>query len=797
MSLPNPQTITDKIARRFEKIASSKTAAAVFDLLTGKYVFFFSFAVVLVCTLKVPLEQLSQTDTMLYYALPVGEGMFYPNSFFGIFEPLIGNFAVLSAVLKELYFVLLIVIALVMMFWLERIGNPVKRMEFIAVVGVFISLIISSTSYKNQTMTLTSLILNLVLALALLGLVSVITRSLKIYTIPAAVVITAVSQILECRTIMIITPALLFLFVFAKSFVGKKAINLRVLCIAMEVTSLAALLITNSVSENNSYDKQALDEYLLAVGDPSEELEFVNVYYLLRNTVFKQLNVYGAASGFSFFVERAFIFNNGLLLIAALIISIAIKKRKTAKQSGKTISFFGALWDTLKIDEENKTSKILFWGVVLVFVYANLFLSQTNIIIFLIYLAVGLWIFKKEGFKNPFGETPDCKRFFGLSLLFILIKHTARILIHNGRPFAIMHYYVSYQQFGFMPRAMIGTIFNAIFGYEISQNELIPVLKVLFFLMLGILVLFIARNYYRTKGEFDKKLVFIISFAFLVSPGFMIFSQYDNLYKLDLFNITLAVLCLALSIKNNVLVWLIPPLCLLAMMTHQVFTCTIFPLLFIILVYRAFINSGNHSVRNISVLFLSFFVVAGVFFYLTFVYESPTAIDAESAMEVVYDRSGGYFTIEDYLFKSIWFDNGVEHVERMRRNISYKMVINAALFIILTLPLLYMYCYALSRSAKMEKKILPKLAFLVMGLSVLMIFPPFFTDTDYGRWFAYYLFVLLISLAIITRLQPEDKKWYADMNKEYLLKFYLAYAVLLSSFQTFETILWRFYAFLP
>ena len=50
---------------------------------------------------------------------------------------------------------------------------------------------------------------------------------------------------------------------------------------------------------------------------------------------------------------------------------------------------------------------------------------------------------------------------------------------------------------------------------------------------------------------------------------------------------------------------------------------------------------------------------------------------------------------------------------------------------------------------------------------------------------------------MLTRLQPKGKKWYADMNKPYLIKFYFIAAIALSGLKTFDTFLRALHAFLP
>ena len=199
----------------------------------------------------------------------------------------------------------------------------------------------------------------------------------------------------------------------------------------------------------------------------------------------------------------------------------------------------------------------------------------------------------------------------------------------------------------------------------------------------------------------------------------------------------------------------------------------------------------------LSGLFITFFVVAGTFLYFSFVYEVPAHLETESCVEIIEERAGEYLDVPEDLFECIWVDKEGTHVEKMQERIKGTQIINAIILLVASSPLLYMYYYALSRSAKKEKKLFAKLGYLAMGLSVLVVFPPFITDTDYGRWSTYYLMILLLVPAMLTRLQPEGKKWYADMNKPYLIKFYFIAAIALSGLKTFDTFLRALHAFLP
>ena len=126
MNLPDPQVITDRIPLKLRNILSSKPATAIFELLTGKYLFFFTLIVVTLCTLDLPLKRLLQTDVLLYYMMPMKDGMFFTNNLFGIFESFIGDFEAASQIIKIMYLAMLLVITLVIMFWLRRADGPVK-----------------------------------------------------------------------------------------------------------------------------------------------------------------------------------------------------------------------------------------------------------------------------------------------------------------------------------------------------------------------------------------------------------------------------------------------------------------------------------------------------------------------------------------------------------------------------------------------------------------------------------------------------------------------------------------------
>ena len=177
--------------------------------------------------------------------------------------------------------------------------------------------------------------------------------------------------------------------------------------------------------------------------------------------------------------------------------------------------------------------------------------------------------------------------------------------------FRITPFYICYQDFGFIQRGLFGTVFRLLLGSYIPRDTFFSAYFISYFLLKLLFFLLLVRTMHYAKSNEDRTVAMLLVFALLVSPGF------DKFY-FEMFGYIMAWASVLLAYKNRYSMFLIPVFCLLAMMTHQVFASIIFPVVFIVLVYRAFIGSQGHTVRNTVILTLTVLSVAVSFFYLSF-----------------------------------------------------------------------------------------------------------------------------------------------------------------------------------
>lgn len=338
-------------------------------------------------------------------------------------------------------------------------------------------------------------------------------------------------------------------------------------------------------------------------------------------------------------------------------------------------------------------------------------------------------------------------------------------------PFIITPFYVTYQELGLVQRGMFGSLYRLILGDHIPAEVFYPVFFSSFIILKIIFILLIVRTVRHSKCETEKNISFILIFALFCSPGI-------DKYYFETFNFILAWLCVILAYRNKHSMLLIPLLCALAMITHQIFASIIFPIVFIAIVYRAFIDSQGHTRRNMFVCFATLFVVGAGFLYLTFFIHPNAELNYGQICKIIDNNSGGFFEPHYDLIRYVYLDNGNEHVQKFHGKIDGRQIFNAFRVYILNIPALAVYIYAFVNSAVKCKSKVKKYAYIICCLSLLAILPAYIIETDYGRWCSQYISLILLAPLLLTKFQTEENKWYKDVGKK---KFLIVSAVLIFS----------------
>lgn len=375
-----------------------------------------------------------------------------------------------------------------------------------------------------------------------------------------------------------------------------------------------------------------------------------------------------------------------------------------------------------------------------------------------------LGIFHKSVYQYVTDTSKSKKAVFTVTALIIFLEQLLFTFAFSSssfgsQTFRITPFYICYQDLGFVQRGLFGTVFRLLLGTHISENLFFSAYFISYLLLKILFFLLIVRTMHYADSKEEHSIVMLFIFAFLISPGF------DKHY-FEMFHYIMAWLCVFLSYRNKQTVYLIPLLCLLAMLTHQVFASIIFPVVFIVLVYRAFIDSHGHTARNTVILTATLLVVGIGFFYLTFCNAGSIRLTYEQIYDRIDEISGGFFTPHEGLIKYVYLDTGHDHTEIFRAQIQPRQIVSLCYAFAINVPALAVYIYSFGHSAKKARGKGRKLAYIISLLSILAIIPVFISETDYGRWFSQYVSLLILAPLILAMLQTHENKWYRDINKK-------------------------------
>ncbi len=363
-------------------------------------------------------------------------------------------------------------------------------------------------------------------------------------------------------------------------------------------------------------------------------------------------------------------------------------------------------------------------------------------------------------------------KFFFLMLILISV---AKVLYVFGKTeickslFTISMYFIDYQTFGFIQRGFIGTIYHFILGYSMPVEKVMSLAINMYFLIGLCIIILLAALIINLKEGTNRNLVVYFLFLYLFSPAFMSYFNEEIIAKYDLYLLFFSLLSIWILIKNKY-VYLIPVLCSICMLTHQVYLFTFFPLLFIFMLYRSVINNEGYFARNFIVLISSVLIVCGLFLYLQFFSFSHANLSVEEAEMVLNVRSGGYFEDTIELVEHVILSDVKHHLSVYQNQIAKSQIRGTLKYIFCMLPLVILYFYAFLISAKREKNKIKKASFYIMPFSILAFLPCYMLEIDYGRWNAHLLMHFVLSLLFLTIIQKDHKqKWYSNLKNLHLL----------------------------
>lgn len=412
------------------------------------------------------------------------------------------------------------------------------------------------------------------------------------------------------------------------------------------------------------------------------------------------------------------------------------------------------------------------FGVIFV---ASLFVRDSHIFLFASYVAA-MWGFFFCGQEVAFLKIDVVKENFVkiIGLVFVSkLVYYLNVDLSNDCMFTLSAYFFDYFHFGLTQRTLMGTIFYVLFGYDIPETKMYICISVFYYTLLVVLALVIYRIYkrYRVSETFDNtnSVVEILLFAYVSSVGFFNYINPDRLtYRLDMYNMLFGFLCIYFIVRNKY-IFMVPFLCALALLNHQVFVFIVFAAVFIPFVYRVFIDADGKFKRNLLAFCVTLFVVGGLFVYLQFFSHKYVLTTTEQAVEMINDRTDNFFADDpnEYLEKvlsTVVFADAATHVNEYQKKIEMDQVQQFCKLLIYILPLVGLYFYSFFRSAKLEEDKVKRVMYRLMPWSILAFVPVYALEIDYGRWNAHLIAVLIIAIFVLTILQKPEKKWYKGMR---------------------------------
>jgi len=301
-------------------------------------------------------------------------------------------------------------------------------------------------------------------------------------------------------------------------------------------------------------------------------------------------------------------------------------------------------------------------------------------------------------------------------------------------------------EFGLIPRAFFGSVV-AFFTDHITTH-LIYVVHIVAYLVLITLISLLLGGAIRRSHPSIRPAIIVFSMLFLASPYSVTYLSAGYTGRLDIFWIIITLMALVF-LKNRVLMWLIPLLCIIAILIHEGFMTTYMPALAIPLLYEAY--KKKYSKKNIAV-----FSLSCLFMVITF-----SVVQFFSA-KLPFNNAVDY---AEYLSRNTDFNAAasqlyVEYFAPFKEYLLYFIFPTLKIFavplgitlLVISAPLLIIFWYIWKNSFKGADNKFLKFIFLLCAGAPLIFIPAALFGTDWDRW------------------------WAAVINNQFILIFYFIYS---------------------
>lgn len=357
----------------------------------------------------------------------------------------------------------------------------------------------------------------------------------------------------------------------------------------------------------------------------------------------------------------------------------------------------------------------------------------------------------------------NISRYSSFILLFLIISYFFAKLLEIYIPpiefsdhYIFTSYALSYNN-GFNSRFFIGSVFDIFFDIVSYKN-------VRLFVIFTIGVLIVLTSFLITKVilkgiELKNKVIIVICISFIFLPSSITYLfNYANFARLDLFWVLITVFIILTS-KYKFMNYLIIPLVSIAILIHQGFVFTYFPIILTIQIYYYFkYKSDTFYKWN---LIITILVSGTLFLYLQLF--TPVIVDFSKLISQVQAKAN--FEIHNNMLEYEYVYSLQDHFWKFWRPTIKALLIRTIQVIPIIIPNIIFFTYLWFRLNKKASDL--NHFYLLLFITPFFALPLFVLTVDWGRWYAALLNVqFLIVLFLFYNNEKSILDFFDYLNKK-------------------------------
>lgn len=399
--------------------------------------------------------------------------------------------------------------------------------------------------------------------------------------------------------------------------------------------------------------------------------------------------------------------------------------------------------------------------------------------------------------KTKAAKLFSCCKYELIIFAVLLIQAVSNLFTFGGVGEYTSIYYLSDYSIGINTRLLVGSIVGLINDSPTIEwiTGFAIVVLVLTLLAVAFLTGKVIRN---TDDEMRPQLYVIIAFMLSGSFTFSFFSIF--LGSLDIYTFIVAMIAVVCSLSKKTR-WLVPILCVVGVLTHNIFAVSYFPMVFLVLFYL--LLKEDSKVYSAAVLLVSLVATVAITVNFMLYAGKNMNISFEEFCKIINEKSSikideyGFYGIGFHLFSIVGDDvvegftigeqfnlTLVELIKGLVQYISYSMSLENALPILVVYVLIYgALIFIWAKCAKNSETKMKKLSYIAFMLAPLTALIGFVVTTDYVRWvqaavlsqFAFALVMYIKKDEAFLKTMQQMREYFGN-KKLILVVIYIIYA---------------------